>query len=508
VNAVSGDQCAEKKMARITRAGFFPQLGLKYFSFSLALMLVFSFVLDGLIIPFLEDSGKVVSRGWDEENQFIFYWALARNNAEFANNPVWRSKNWTVSEKSEKSHRILVIGDSFVWGHGYNNMNDIWWRQLSRELDRRGYQDVEIIAAGMPGINTRLELEVAKKVIPKFKPDLVIWGYIPNDADELSRVDADYLDTIHSFRPHRNNGLQEALKGLYPNLAFQLIALRASQIGKDYTDGNSWEYSLLDGANWQMYSRTIDQTAAYLNGLSVPSFMMLLPYQCPGKLDFAAIKAHYDRVFPKVKKTFEDHNVRVIDSYDTWIKAARGEESLVKKGVLSFGINPADAHPNRWATHAYGVHAANVLEKDFGKILGAKTKQTPSRRTLHINDCIPPNLQMKQGGNKVVIIYPMRADDFRSMPLRKPFIELNLELPVDAKEIRIGGIGLKSASLYVTNVDAKKHFDDGEMFDLGYKKGNWLTWALPESRRQGINTINLSATVIGRERALILEFLN
>lgn len=507
-------------MARITRAGVFPQLSLKYFSLSLALMLIFSFVLDRLIIPALEDSGKVVSRGWDDEDQFIYYWAHAKNKAELVNNPVWRSKNWPVSEKSAKSHRILVIGDSFVWGHGYNNMNDIWWRQLSRELDRRGYKDVEVIAAGMQGINTRIELEVAKKVIPKFKPDLVIWCYIPNDADELSRVDIDYFDSKRTFRPHRQNGLLEAFKGLYPNLSFQLIALRDAYIRKacsgEFTlsedNPPSWETGLLDGENWPIFSRTIDKTATYLNSLSIPSFLFMLPYQCPGNAtNFEAIKAHYARVFPKVKKTFEAHNVRVIDSYDTWIKAARGEESLVKKGVLSFGINPANAHPNRWATHAYGVHAADVLEKDFSKILGAKTEANflnDPKPSLRINDCIPPELQFKQSGNKVVIFYPMRADDFRSMPLRKSFIELNLELPVDAKEIRLGGIGLKSASLYVTNVDEKKHFDDGEMFDLGYQKGGWLKWTLPESRRKRINTINISAKVIGRERALILEFLN
>ncbi len=80
-------------------------------------------------------------------------------------------------------------------------MNDIWWRQLAREVDRRGYKDVEIIAAGMQGINTRIELDVAKKVIPKFKPDLVIWGYIPNDADELSRLDTDHFDSKLLFPP-------------------------------------------------------------------------------------------------------------------------------------------------------------------------------------------------------------------------------------------------------------------------------------------------------------------
>jgi hypothetical protein len=513
MNAVSDEKRGKQELKTVSKSGFFPQVSLKYFSLSLFMLLVFSFLLDKLIIPALEDEGKIVSHSWDVEDQFVYYWGHVRNKAELKSQPVWHSNYWPVPEKSTKRHRILVLGDSFIWGYGYDNMNDIWWRQLARELDRRGYKDVEVIAAGMHGLNTKLELDVAKKVIPKFKPDLVIWGYIPNDADELSNLTAADFDQALLFRPHRQNGMIEAFKGVYPHLSFQLIALRDAYLRKtrfgEFTKDNprSWELGLLDGENWQIYSKTIDRTASYLNSLSVPSFMMLLPYECPGKLDFASIKAHYDQVFPKVRKAFEDRNVRVIDSYDTWIKAARGEEDLVKKGVLWFGINPGNAHPNRWATHAYGVHAADILEKDFNAILGAKT-ETNAKPPLHINDCIPPDLQIKQGGNKVVVVYPMKPDDFRSMPLRKPFIELSLELPVEAKEIRLGGEGLKSASLYVTNVDAKTHFDDGKLFSLGHQKGGWLKWTLPESRRQGINTINISATVLGRQRALILEFLN
>ena len=460
----------------------------------------------------MEDEGKLVSASWNEEDEFIYYWAHAKNKAELKVNPVWHSQRWPVSTKSTKSHRILVVGDSFAWGHGYDNMNDIWWRQLTRELERRGYDDVEVMAAAMQGLNTRLELEAVQKVIPKFKPDLIIWGYIPNDADELSRLTTEHFDQKFLFRPHRQRGLLDAFKGMYPHLAYQLIALRDAYLRKtrtgEFTKQNphNWEFGLLSGDNWKMYSQTIDKTAAYLNSLDVPSFMLFLPYECPGQLDFNAIRAHYDRVFPPVKKAFADRNVRVEDAYDTWINAARNEQSLVEKGVLWFGINPANAHPNRWATHAYAVHAANILEKDFGKILGNKTSRK-SEPPLAVNDCIPPDMHVQVGGNKAVIVYPIRADDFRSMPLRKPFVQLNLQFPVDAKEIRLGGTGLKNASMYVTNVSKEKHFDSGEMHDLGYKKGSWLIWNVPESHRHGINTISISAIVAGADRALILELV-
>lgn len=506
---------AEKMDKGAQKATIFPQLSVKYFSLSLALILFVSVVLDRLIIPALEDEGKIVSASWSDEDDFIYYWAHARNKADLTVNPVWHSNLWPVTEKSPKAHRILVLGDSFAWGHGYNNMNDIWWRQLARELSRRGFNDVEVIAAGMQGLNTRLELVVAKKVIPKFKPDLIIWGYIPNDADEMSRLKTEDFDQKLLFRPHRKNGLLEAFKGLYPHLSYQLIALREAYLRKtrsgEFAKENppNWEFSLLSGENWKIYSKTLDSTAEYLNSLSIPSFIMLLPYECPGKVDFDAIKTHYDRVFPPIKKAFAERNIRVVDSYDTWVESAKSEANLKKQGVLWFGINPANAHPNRWATYAYGAHAANILEKDYSEILGAKSEASKEPAQLRVNDCIPPDLQIQQGGNKVVVVYPMKlGDDFRNMPLRKPFVELNLETPIDAKEIRLGGTGLKSASLYVTNVDAQKHFDSGEMVNLGHKAGSWLVWAVPESHSHAINTISISANVVGSARGLILEFKN
>lgn len=506
---------SERQEKTAAKAAIFPQLSVKYFSLSLALLLLVSIVLDRLIIPALEDDGKLVSSSWSEEDEFIYYWAHARNKADLAHNPVWHSRLWTVPEKSQKAHRILVLGDSFAWGHGYSNMNDIWWRQLARELDRRGYKDVEVIAAGMQGLNTRLELEVAKKVIPRFKPDLVIWGYIPNDAEEISTQNAESLDQKLLFRPHRKNGVLEAFKGLYPHLSYQLLAQREAYLRKtrsgEFAKENqpNWVFSMLSGENWKRYSKTLDNTAEYLNSLSIPSFIMFLPYECPGKIDFAEIKAHYDRLFPPIRKAFEDRNVHVVDAYDTWIKAAEGEENLQKKGVLWFGINPANAHPNTWATHAYGSHAADVLEKDFAPILGTKSSKSPTQTSIRVNDCIPPNLQIQQNDNKIVIVYPAKkSDDFRNMPLRKPFIELNLETPINAKEISLGGTGLKGASLYVTNVDGRKHFDNGEMFNLGQKSGSWLLWKVPESHGREINTISISANVVGQSRGLILEIKN
>ncbi len=151
-----------------------------------------------------------------------------------------------------------------------------------------------------------------------------------------------------------------------------------------------------------MYSRTIDQTAAYLNSLSIPSLVFMLPYECPTTAtNFDAIKAHYDRVFPKIKQAFEGHNVRVVDSFDTWIKAAKDEDRLKTRRSALVRCKSRQCAPQQMVYIRVWCACGKLTGKGFPQLLGAKTEsKTPVE--FSVNDVIPPDIQMQQGGNKVV----------------------------------------------------------------------------------------------------------
>src|SRR4029434_5090068 len=85
---------------------------------------------------------------------------------------------------ADSRRTILVLGDSFVWGPPYLSLNHLWWRQLMIELERRGYRQVRVVAAGHSGWSTHRELECLEELLGEVKPDLVIWGYVTNDPDE------------------------------------------------------------------------------------------------------------------------------------------------------------------------------------------------------------------------------------------------------------------------------------------------------------------------------------
>src|SRR5262252_7037491 len=108
------------RLGKIT-SEFLPEIARRYFSYSLLILLELCLVLDTGVIPFLEDSGAIACYAWKEEAARIRGFTFQRNQAD-AKCPVWRSYAYPISKNPRKGHRILVMGDSFVWGHGYANM--------------------------------------------------------------------------------------------------------------------------------------------------------------------------------------------------------------------------------------------------------------------------------------------------------------------------------------------------------------------------------------------------
>lgn len=81
--------------------------------------------------------------------------------------------------KSTDTTRVLLIGDSFTYGEA-NNYDDIWPVIFERKILEEGY-DADIIKAGVPGFDTTKELQYLKRLYPIYKPDIVVFVFLPND---------------------------------------------------------------------------------------------------------------------------------------------------------------------------------------------------------------------------------------------------------------------------------------------------------------------------------------
>lgn len=87
--------------------------------------------------------------------------------------------------KSQNTFRIIGLGDSFTYGSGIKDVNDIYLKKLEALLNQNNIQNYEVLSFAKPGINTKKEIEILKDDALKYNPDMVILGYFLNDFTDV-----------------------------------------------------------------------------------------------------------------------------------------------------------------------------------------------------------------------------------------------------------------------------------------------------------------------------------
>ena len=77
--------------------------------------------------------------------------------------------------RDQKRQRVMVLGDSYVWGYGVKD------DEVFTELLRKTMPDVEIVNVGVSGYSTDQELLLYRNECYRYKPDLVIIVVTEND---------------------------------------------------------------------------------------------------------------------------------------------------------------------------------------------------------------------------------------------------------------------------------------------------------------------------------------
>ena len=93
----------------------------------------------------------------------------------------FRDRRDYALDKPPNTLRILVLGDSVTFGHG--TLDDTTYPYLLEQRLRGWRPDVnwEVWNLGVPGYNTRQELDYLKEIGPRAQPDVVVVGFFPND---------------------------------------------------------------------------------------------------------------------------------------------------------------------------------------------------------------------------------------------------------------------------------------------------------------------------------------
>ena len=138
--------------------------------------------------------------------------------AVFINQKGLRDRDYSY-ERTPGKKRILVLGDSFVWGLGVEQ-NQVFTEQLENLLT-----NVEVINAGVSGYSTDQELLWFKSEGIKYNPDLVILvvSGIDDSMNHLELVYVIYYKPRFTFGENGQLELQDApvpqasafMRGLY-----------------------------------------------------------------------------------------------------------------------------------------------------------------------------------------------------------------------------------------------------------------------------------------------------
>lgn len=466
---------------------FFPKPALRFFVVLLAVLLATAFCVEQYIQR--QTSTTLLNTSWKQEDTRI-----KQNNLQKLGNldesfPLMTTPGGHMPLQSGKKHHIAAIADSFSWGDGLANINDVWWRQIERELERRGYTDVEVVALGWNGAQTKEELGWIRD--PRFtdlKAEAIVMGYVVNDPD-MGLLPQNY-------KVYRMFFADDVFRWWLPELVeqFQARYMRKKQDrqakAKLAYGPEEWLKLLLEGENFALWTQIVGKLAETLQSLPVPSVVVSLPV--------VPDKEYYEPLYRKPMRVFEDSGVPLLNILDEYVQD-KGEQAGTSP--LLWTANPANGHPGPGATLYYAQKVADWLEANAPQALGDKK---PSFSYMpRFNDWYPWSAQPSLAdGKKLHLLLPQ----FREMgvlPVGKPHVLLSFERAVPLKSIQITSPGAMADEVLVSVV-GKDGLDDRSLHRCKRIGDIFVVPPLPEGSL--VNTIRIVPATDNRTMTAILDF--
>lgn len=414
---------------------------------------------------------------WAKEDSKIWAMDKDKNYDHKTDYPLIKVRGTAIEKDAPV--KILVLGDSFVFGYGYSNFNYMWWNQLSNVLKIRGY-NCDIYGVGYEGASTYSELQwlTTTSMVSDLDPDIIIIGYVTNDPDS-SYSKEDVASQYGTLTQVLDLPFKNTITKLWPGV-FSIFDNKISEklgplglfnhkIGFQYA---TWELKQIKGEKLAQYN---SQVIKPLGEFEVSSGIPIVLVTTPHMPSINYFEPRYAPVLPLFEKAgIKTYNM--LNNFCNTLSDKKYEDNLF--------INPVDPHPGTAGTWFYSKYIANLLESDYPDILGKKTLTGKEIYNIDVNDWMPYSLspQTVTGSGtsaKYIISYPDKnsQDSFLTMPANENYVKLNFKYPVDISTVTIEGKKLDSATLYVTGINEDLGFDDQVMHKLGKKSGQTCEWA-------------------------------
>jgi len=264
------------------------------------------------------------------ENQRI----MRPSDVRSVRNPFGFNEPIVGAEKDGATRaRILVLGDSFVWGFGLP-----YEQGLGQKLKRRVAEaapGVEVLPFGRPGWATFHQLRFLEnqgRAYGLFEADLILVAFVVNDLDLVDEVWTNYRKKIDW-----NNAVVRGLKRLIPNVTDFVtghVDAAAEALTGDHGEAN-WMARLWAEPNLANYRRLLGRLKALADASRVPLLFALMP---------SAPNVDYHRPkFAIMTAMLNDLGIAHVDLLPAAVEAFKGKDT--GRNFRRLWANPADGHP-------------------------------------------------------------------------------------------------------------------------------------------------------------------
>jgi hypothetical protein len=420
---------------------------------------------------------------WVDENTKIWPMDREKNYENKTDYPLIKVKGTDL--ETDGDVKILVLGDSFVFGYGYTNFNYMWWNQLSNELKTRGY-NCNVYGVGYEAASTYSELQwlTSTSMVADLEPDIIMIGYVTNDVDQnylANNYISSYGTLSQALKIPSINFLNKLFPTIFSILDYKLseilgpLGLFSNKIGYQYA---TWEMKLSKGEHLAQYnSNAVKPLGDFAASIDIPIILVTTPH--------VPSISYFEPRYTPILPLFEQAGIKTYNMLYDFVNNCSDD-----KYKDHFMINPADPHPGTASTWFYSRYVADVLEADYPHILGQKTLTGTEIYNIKVNDWMPFSINPQtitesSTSAQYIISYPDQSssDSFLTMPANENYVKLSFKYPVDITTVTIEGQRLDSATLYVTAINDDLGFDDQVMHKLGEKSGRVCEWSDSGERR-------------------------
>ena len=257
------------------------------------------------------NSQLLTHRRWLDRHAYINSWGQRDREIE----PIGQfNADW----------RVLVLGDSFGFGQGIDDAEDMLHRQLEVELNRQlgGSRHAAVFNMGWCGINTERELALFEEKGYKLRPHVVVLAYVLNDIEKGVPH-----KPIHHPKLRHWRGLMRASV----SLEFLIWRAYVKWGNPPFAKGPPPEYQLYQEA--KPLARHTAAVTRLLNAVADAGAKLVVVIQ-PG-LGLPSDSGVQGAAIDTVKRMFEQLGIEPLNA---------GE--YLDSTDLSYTVNPFDQHPN------------------------------------------------------------------------------------------------------------------------------------------------------------------